>query len=370
MIRDYHPLCARPLSKWRKNCSPRVAVNHCSSAARTTSTRNAQRILLITRLRILGVNPVYDYYDSEGFASALAKVPLKISLNPRRDETSLLVDYVCPQPHFLEAWDEAEPTRGVFSLNQPTIAPLFQTRAYQESLMQWSGDARSFYDFLRESWKEKLFSRQSKHATFDEFWDQSLQDGFSVLQTQTGEQPTFSTDRLDETIERLKSRSKELNDRLTVVLYEKIGLRDGKHANNPWLQELPDPISKITWDNYACISPKLAEKFDLEEGTIIRLGDDASAVEIPVHIQVGQHDDCAAIALGYGRTSAGKAGTGVGVNAYTLVSFDNGTFQYQKTGLAIEKTSARIQFASTQLHQTLDGRPLIKEFTLDEFLKE
>ena len=321
-------------------------------------------------LIISGANPAYDYYANEEFTNALAKVPLKVSLNPTLDETSRLVDYVCPRHHFLEAWDDAEPIRGVLSLNQPTIAPLFQTRAYQESLLRWSGDGRSFYDVLRQSWKDGLLAQQKTHATFDEFWDHSLQDGFAVLQTQASEQPPFVAERLNESVAKLNTRSAEYEGKLTAVFYEKIGLRDGTHANNPWLHELPDPISKITWDNYACLSPTLAEKFALEEGTIVRISNPATTIELPVHIQPGQHDDCVAIALGYGRTSAGKAGNDIGVNAYPLVRFDNGTLQYQAAGITLEKTSAKVQLASTQLHQTLGGRPLVKEFTLDEYLKE
>jgi Fe-S-cluster-containing dehydrogenase component/anaerobic selenocysteine-containing dehydrogenase len=321
-------------------------------------------------LIISGVNPAYDYWASEEFTNALAKVPLKVSLNPMLDETSRLVDFVCPQHHFLEAWDDAEPVRGSFSLNQPTIAPLFQTRAYQESLLRWSGDLRPFYEVLRQSWKEKLFTQQKAGATFDEFWDRSLQDGFAMLQTQSSQEPSFVAERLSESVARLKARSAEYASKLAVLLYEKVGLRDGTHANNPWLHELPDPISKITWDNYACVSPKLAEKFEIEEGTIVRISNQATIIELPAHIQPGQHDDCVAIALGYGRTSAGKAGNAIGANAYPLVRFDNGTFQYQAAGITLEKTAARVQLASTQLHQTLGGRPLIKELTLDEYLKE
>jgi molybdopterin-containing oxidoreductase family iron-sulfur binding subunit len=321
-------------------------------------------------LIISGVNPAYDYYAGEELTNALAKVPLKVSLNPALDETSRLVDFVCPQHHFLEAWDDAEPVRGVFSLSQPTIAPLFQTRAYQESLLRWRGDGRPFYDVLRQSWKEKLFTQQKAHATFDEFWDRSLHDGFAVFPSGPSDQPAFAADRMGESVERLKARAAEYESKLAALLYEKIGLRDGTHANNPWLHELPDPISKITWDNYACVSPKLAEKFELEEGTIVRISNLATTIELPAHIQPGQHDDCVAIAMGYGRTSAGRAGNNIGVNGYPLVRFDNGTFQYQAAGITIEKTAAKVQLASTQLHQTLGGRPLIKEFTLDDYLKE
>jgi molybdopterin-containing oxidoreductase family iron-sulfur binding subunit len=198
----------------------------------------------------------------------------------------------------------------------------------------------------------------------------SLQDGFAVLQIEQSQQPSFAENEMRESLERLKGRSANHESKLTALLYEKIGLRDGTHANNPWLHELPDPISKITWDNYACVSPGLAQKFEIEEGTIVRISNHATTIELPAHVQPGQHDDCVAIAVGYGRTGAGKAGDAIGANAYPLVQFDNGTFQHRATGITLEKTAARVQLASTQLHQTLGGRPLIKEFTLDEYLKE
>jgi molybdopterin-containing oxidoreductase family iron-sulfur binding subunit len=349
-----------------------------NSASRQNESDDLQFVELVREmdagavgaLIVSGANPAYDYCASEQFTNALAKVPLKVSLNPTLDETSRLVDFVCPQHHFLEAWDDAEPVRGVFSLNQPTIAPLFETRAYQESFLVWSGDGRPYYDVLRQSWRENLFPQQKARATFDEFWDHSLQDGFVVLEVQSPPQPSFTGDRLNESVARLQASSAANAGKLTAVLYEKIGLRDGTHANNPWMQELPDPISKVTWDNYACVSPKLAETAGLEEGTIVRVSDGTNVIELPTHIQTGQHDDCVGIALGYGRLSAGKAGTGVGANAYPLVRFDNGTFQYQATGITLEKTAAKVQLASTQLHQTLGGRPLIREFTLDDYLKE
>src|SRR5262249_19579514 len=156
----------------------------------------------------------------------------------------------------------------------------------------------------------------------------------------------FAADRLGESAERLKTRSESNRNKLTAILYEKIGLRDGSHANNPWLQELPDPISKVTWGNYACVSPTVAENQKLDEGEIIRVWSGARILELPVHIQPGQHNDCVAIALGYGRTSAGKSGSGVGVNAYPLVSFENGTFRYQSAGVVLEKTGRKTQLAS------------------------
>ncbi|HET9530570.1 MAG TPA: [Fe-S]-binding protein [Blastocatellia bacterium] len=323
----------------------------------------------VAALIISGVNPAYDFFASDDFIRGLSKVPLKISLNRSLDETSALTDYVCPQHYFLEAWDDAEPVPGIFSLYQPVVAPLFDTRAYQESLLRWSGDNRAFYDVLRESWKERLYPRQNRHASFDEFWDRSLHDGFMELDGLAPQPFEFISEELNQSAERLKERARSLTGGLNLVLYEKTAIRDGRFANNPWLHELPDPITKITWDNYACVSPELARSLQLEEGRVVRISRGAASIELPVYIQPGQHDQTVAVAVGYGRTKAGKAGTGVGVNAYSFVAFENGSFQYSTADIALEKRASRVELASTQRHHTLDGRPIVKEFSLDEYTK-
>jgi molybdopterin-containing oxidoreductase family iron-sulfur binding subunit len=364
----------------------------------------------VAALIIVDANPAYDFYNSREFKNGLAKVGLKVSLNAYLDETSALLDYVCPRNHQLESWDDAEPATNIFSLSQPTIAPLFQTRAWQESLLRWSNDERKFYDVLRARWQEKLFSQQNKHASFDEFWDNALHDGVFVIEAKTSTTPAamtmntkastmlatnavtaktaaaqtliatttktstvqtaFVADDLNAAVKRLAQCADEAADKMNLVLYEKLALRDGSQANNPWLQELPDPITKVTWDNYACVSPTLADKLKLEEGRVVRISKGEASVEIPVHIQPQQHDDCIAIAVGYGRTRAGKVGNGVGTNAYPFVAFQNGTFQYQASDIAIEKMLTKVDLALTQLHNTLEGRPLIEEFTLAEFLEK
>lgn len=323
----------------------------------------------VAALIISGANPAYSYFARDELVNGFGKVPLKVSLNQTLDETSSLADYVCPQHHFLESWNDAEPERGVVSLAQPVIAPLFQTRAYQESLLRWSGDERSFYDVLRERWQATLFPRQKTYSTFDEFWDRSLHDGVFVLDQPASLPPEFNGTETDRAVERLMARSAELARTLSVVLYQKVSLHDGEHANNPWLQELPDPITKVTWDNYACVSPGLAESMQLQEGSIVRLSKGGTSVELPAHVQPGQNDDCVAIALGYGRTKAGKAGNNVGVNAYPLVSFEGGAFQYVSPGVALEKTPNRTELARTQVHDWLEERPIVKEFTLAEYLE-
>ena len=320
----------------------------------------------VAALIVSGVNPAYDYFDSASFTNGFKKVLLKISLNSSLDETSSLAEFVGPQSHFLEAWDDAEPVRGTFSINQPTISPLFQTRAYQETFMRWSGDTRSFYDALRQSWREKLFLQQKQYKTFDEFWDQTLEKGLITIQPTPTSAPTFKNDGFTEVMARLKSATNATSP--TLVLYQKTSIHDGRFANNPWLQELPDSITKITWDNYACVSPTFAQKNGIDEGRVVRVSDGTKAIELPAHIQPGQHDDVIAVALGYGRTKAGKAGSNIGVNAFPLATFDT-TFRYSHANVTVEKTPQRIAFAQTQIKDTQEERNLVRELTLAEYVK-
>ena len=351
------------------------SVDESSDAEMTELVRQMQAGE-IAALIICGVNPAYDYFDSPAFTDGLEKVGLKISLNSSLDETSALATYVGPQSHFLEAWDDAESVRGIFSINQPAIAPLFQTRAYQETFMRWSGDQRSFYDLLRQSWREKLFPQQKADATFDEFWDQTLQKGFVAIAPPATPPPAFKNETVTDAIVRLTNQSKAPSSpinrdsagALQMVLYQKSSIHDGRYANNPWLQELPDPITKITWDNYACVSPAFARKNGIDEGRVLRLSASSKAMELPAHIQPGQHDDVIAVALGYGRTKAGKAGSNVGTNAFPFVSFDT-TFRYSHANVSVEKTAQRIDFAQTQIKDAQEDRRLARELTLAEYLK-
>ncbi|MEW6208769.1 MAG: 4Fe-4S dicluster domain-containing protein [Acidobacteriota bacterium] len=320
----------------------------------------------IAALLIFSANPAYNYFNRDEFTAALSRVPLKISFNSHADETTSLTDFTCPHPHFLEAWDDAQPAPRVFSLNQPAISPLLDTRPYQESLLRWSGDARAYYEVLRDNWKTKLFPLQKKWATFDEFWDRSLHDGVFVSDGEATVEPAFTIDEVGRAAEALKQRSAE---GLSLILYEKISLRDGRHASNPWLQELPDPITKVTWDNYATVSPKLARELQLKEGRVVRISNQAASIELPVFIQTGQDDSTIAVALGYGRTKAGRGGSGIGVNAYPFVRFENGTFQYVAGGARIEKTDSKIELAMTQRHDTMDGRPIVREVAFADYLE-
>jgi molybdopterin-containing oxidoreductase family iron-sulfur binding subunit len=179
--------------------------------------------------------------------------------------------------------------------------------------------------------------------------------------------PAFKGDGVDQVIARLKSATGATTSSL--VLYQKTSIRDGRFANNPWLQELPDPLTKITWENYACVSPAFAQQNAIDEGRVVRITNGVTSVQLPVHIQPGQHDGVIAIAVGYGRKKAGKAGTNVGVNAFPFVTFVDGTFRYSHAQVTLEKTASRIDFAQTQIKDAQEDRHLVRELALAEYIK-
>ncbi len=311
-------------------------------------------------------NPVYTYPDSVAFAAALAKVPVKISLSERADETAIKCDYVCPDSHYLESWNDAEPHKGHYSLGQPTIQKLFNTRQAQESLLTWAdAPVTVYHDFLAQNWRQTYLASLAGQASIID-WEKALQDG--VLNTVTEEVAATFAGNVSAAAAAIAARK---SDGLEVVVYEKAGMGNGNHANNPWLQELPDPVSKITWDNYFAMSPKMAKEKGVVQGNVIEVKAGAVTVKGPVCLQPGQADNTIAIAYGYGRTNVGKAGDGIGANAYPFVTFSEGSFNYMSSGAAMGKTvDADYLLAGTQTHHTMMGRAIVKETTLEEYKKD
>ncbi|MBZ5667815.1 MAG: 4Fe-4S dicluster domain-containing protein [Acidobacteriia bacterium] len=322
----------------------------------------------IHTLILYGANPDYDYFDAERFMAGLQKVALSISFSDRRDETSSHVHANCPDHHFLEAWGDAQPVESFFSLAQPLVAPLFQTRAAQESLLKWLGNNSDHYTYLRDYWQRNLFPHQKEHQSFDTFWDKSLQAGVQVLPTNSAsDAASFHGDWKAAARSILDAynaaRSTRTDDRYELHFYESVALRDGRHANNPWLQELPDPVTKVTWGNFAAVAPKLARKLGLSDGDVVALKADKAKIELPVLLQPGQHERTISVALGYGREQVGKAGQGVGVNAFPLTSISGGFRRYAGANVALEKTGRQESVASTQSHFSMEGRPIVLETT-------
>lgn len=317
-------------------------------------------------LLIHGVNPVYDYFDGAGFKAALANVKTSISFNDRMDETTQACTYAVPDNHWLESWGDAEPKTGYYSFMQPTIAPLFKTRAFQDSLLKWSGATDTYHDLYNQYWIIKLGSQAN--------FDQALQDGVAEPANPTLSGAFFSGNVADAIAKASKGNTAGGYE---VVVYESMALgTGGSWSNNPWLQETPDPITKATWDNYVCMSPKTArEKFDAEldginevvrERRVVKVKVGNNEIALPVVVVPGMHHDVVAVATGYGRDAkVGRASVN-GKNVFPLVTFNGQTFVYANTA-AISATAEKYPVAITQTHLSSEDRPHIKEYTLEEF---
>jgi molybdopterin-containing oxidoreductase family iron-sulfur binding subunit len=327
----------------------------------------------IHTLILYGVNPAYDSADQEAFLRGLERVALSVSFADRVDETAAHVHAVCPDHHYLEAWGDAEPVSGSLSLIQPTIAPLFETRAAQDSLLKWQGEAPDFHAYLRSYWQRNVYSRQTGARHFDEFWDQTLQAGFLNVTTPPEAPPAFSGN-LEAAVTLIRDdHGRELSvrrpDEYELHVYETVALRDGHHANNPWLQELPDPITKLTWGHGVAIAPAVADRLELQDGDLVSVTSGEVRVELPAWRQPGQSPTTVSIARGYGRTHAGRVGNGVGVNASRFLRrAGGGLLRVGPTVVRLTKIGRFEPLAATQTHHSMEGRPLVREATLQEFL--
>ena len=313
----------------------------------------------VDALLCYNVNPAYDHPNADDFKKGLSKVGLSLSFACHPDETADLVQYVLPDSHYLESWNDAEPKTGFYSIAQPVIPTLFETRQVQDSILKWSGNKTDFHSFMQDHWQANLFSKQNTHASFDNFWNHSLQDGVFEIPSNAGNQPAPNHDGLRGIME-ATGKSGTAGD-IELQVFESVGLGTGKQANNPWLMELPDPVTKLTWDNVASISPELAAKLGLLEGDVVRIDD---TVELPVLIQAGQADDTVSVAAGYGRTISGKVATGVGSNAYVLLRGEPKNFA---RSVSIEKTGKIQELALTQEHHSMEGREIVRETSLREY---
>src|SRR5690554_2170279 len=335
-------------------------------------------------------NPVYDFARGKEIAEGIAKAKVSVSTNITKDETGSLVQYLAPDRHFLESWNDFNPRSGEYSLSQPTISPLFDTRQAQDSFLRWAGVSTDYYEFLQENWRSDLFANQTEVALFQEFWDRTLYNG---VYTTSGATVVVDTETADASAAPAAAGAAAItavadvspaanavvktypadNSGLELVVYQKVGIGNGTFANNPWLQEMADPITKATWDNYITVSQKWANEKGqkMYEGatTTARLTVGDRSVVVPVLIQPGQADGTIGLAVGYGRTKAGRVANEVGVNAYELLDSSKGFTNFDITeGVSVELTGDSYKIAQTQTHQTYMGREnVIQEATLAEY---
>lgn len=310
-------------------------------------------------------NPAFDLPEADQFKSAMGKVGLRVSLSGYPNETLAVCDYSCPSSHSLESWGDAQPKRNVYSLIQPTIAPLFKTRQYEMSLLKWAdalpvvtGNDHPYYAYVQKVWGETVFTKQNAFSTFRSFWDSTLHDGILEIDSNGTGSASFSGDAAS-----LGSQvSKPSASELELAVYESVGLGGGQYASNPWLQELPDPITRACWSNYVCVPVKWDGKSrfsvlnDLkEDGNLVDLTLGEQTYRLPIVKQFGLLQQTVGAALGFGREIAGKAGSEVGKNLYSSLKRD--AAGYTQYYIADAQVSGKVghdsEFATVQHHHTM-----------------
>ncbi len=307
-----------------------------------------------------GVNPVYNHPSGQEIKKLISGAELSVSFSDRQDETTAACHWVCPEPHYLEAWNDAEPKTGMYSLAQPTIPKLFDSRQVQESLMKWAGGQEiEYYDYIKTQWQDLGQQFQSEISDMRIFWNDVLQKGVFEPKTIQAETLTYSEKGLAEAL----SISANKKTGWEVVFYPSVALADGSSANNPWLQELPDPIAKISWDNFAAVPVKWAEENGIQNESVITI----NGLELPVFVQPGQAPDTISVALGYGREIAGKVGDNVGVNMFPYTSVNEGSKQLWLTGADVKTTEKTFDLALSQTHHSMEGRPIVRETNFDKW---
>lgn len=318
-------------------------------------------------LIIDGANPVYNMPSEMDFKGAMSKAKTSIVFASRPNETSVEAKMVGAAAHYLESWNDANAVAGHYSITQPSISSLFDTKQFQDCLISWMGMDGNYYDYIKATWSAVAFPMQSKTLSFEDFWNTTLEAGYFSAKTSETVSATF-TDKASSAITAIaKIKSSDLE----IEFYSKVGIGNGNQSHNPWLQELPDPISKITWDNYIAMNPAEAR----ENGFATEYGEqkDADTINItingvtfeniPVVAQPGQAPGTLSVALGYGQT-IGKSNEVIGFNAYSAMK----GMQNYSTDVSMEAAGDKYQIATTQTHQTVMGRTsVVRETTLDVF---
>jgi len=371
-------------------------VHQLESLRQLVQALNAGQVELLV---ILSANPVYTAPADFQFQQALGKAGMRVQQSLSYDETSALCHWHIPEAHFLESWSDARAFDGSATIIQPLIAPLYAGKSPHELLAAFSAQPEaSGYDLVRSYWQQ-----QRPGGDFEQFWQTALRTGVipPVASTSTTTVPAASaptttvpaasapttnaptpitttpaappaTDNPQPAIR--NPQSLELVFRLDPSIY------DGRFANNGWLQELPKPLTKLTWDNAALLSPATARRLGLQEELILSGGPHGGvetevvelvyqgrSVRAPVWIEPGQADDTVTVFLGYGRTRAGQLGTGLGFDAYALRTSEAPWFG---AGLEVRRTGERYALACTQRHFSMEGRDLARVATLDEYLQQ
>jgi len=317
---------------------------------------------------LIDSNPVYSSIHSKEFTEALNKVKLKVSFADRADETAALCDVVAPVPHYLESWGDSNAVAGYYTIVQPTINPVYSTRQAEQSLLVWSDNAiKNYYQYVKNNWETNFLPAAGVT------WKELLQKGVINANLTPAAGASFAgnaSGAVQAILAASAALTKGGEDATELTIYESVAIRDGRHANNAWLQELPDPVSKVTWDNYVAINPKYADKLGVTEFDLLEVkAGNGYTVALPALYQPGQAIGTVSIAVGYGRTKVGKAGNEVGKNAYPFMSFANGSLQ-KNASVTVKAAGGKYELAQTQTHHSFEGRNIIRETTFNKYVND
>jgi MoCo/4Fe-4S cofactor protein with predicted Tat translocation signal len=344
------------------------------------------------------INPAYSLPNSDAFREGLSKVGTSVSFALWQDETATLCNVISPDNHYLESWNDFYPATGHYALAQPTIGKLYNTRQYQESILAWTGDTTEYREFIKGVWQEYMAGLGAEGLLFDDFWYNAVRNG--SVDVQLPEMVQVPELNMNAVFASARNAAKVKSvEGYEVIMYANTGIGDGAHSTNPWLQEMPDPISKVTWDNYIAMNPADAESmgFNMHLGQELPASTATVTVNgvsetLPVVPQPGQKKGTIGIALGYGRganeENIGKAAyrtkqyggydmdddgkkIPIGTNAYRFVDVVNGYMNYFVGGATIEAAGGVYPIATTQVQHTIMGRDsVLKETSLAVFENE
>lgn len=309
---------------------------------------------------IWDVNPVYNHIFSDKIKEAIQTAELSVSLSQLPDETAVLCDYILPSPGYLECWDDAEYKKGITSVMQPTLYKLFESRQPQESLMIWLDNGTKWRDYIQNYWLRNYYPLQTNSKNGERFWVDVLRNGEMVYESELLA-TTYNHDEVRKALSIVAGE--KLRNGFALELVENINIGTGHGPLNPWLHECPDPVTRISWDNYASIAPIVARERGIKNGDVVSIGN----LLIPAFVQPGQAEHTISVALGYGRKVGIPKELVTGVNAFAMVLIENGFRSYAQFGLTMGKTSDVVSLALVQGHQSMEGRAIVREATFNEW---
>ena len=326
-----------------------------------------------------GTNPVYNFPADLNYSEAIKNVENVITLTEIINESANLSNFILPHNHAFESWGDSKVRTGFYALQQPVIAPLYNTRQKESILMMWMNNDKSYsetlyHEYLMGNWKNNIYPTLNSILGFKTFWYGALHDGVAMSKDKPNGLGSFN-----ESVTKDLGKDRINKSGIVVHIKESYSVRDGRCANNGWLQESPHPVSKVTWDNYAAVSLTTANQIGVENNDMIELNINERNLSIPAFVQPGLADNFISIETGYGRTDSGSVGSNVGFNANSLIASADGITPWLYSDIEVKKISGSFNLVVAQAIYDFNAegkkdlpekRGIIREGTVDEYLKD